>query len=139
MGSVQSHETSNPNSIAQKAALEALTGPQDSVEAMKVEYAKRRDYTYERVIAMKDVTMLKPQGAFYAFIDVSKLLTKSYKGNKVENVANLAKYLIEDYNVAVIPCEDFGFPTYIRLSYAINIDTIKKGLDRIEAFFNELA
>ncbi len=139
MGSVQSHETSNPNSIAQKAALEALTGPQDSVEAMKVEYAKRRDYTYERVIAMKDVTMLKPQGAFYAFIDVSKLLTKSYKGNKVENVANLAKYLIEVYNVAVIPCEDFGFPTYIRLSYAINIDTIKKGLDRIEAFFNELA
>ena len=139
MGSVQSHETSNPNSIAQKAALEALTGPQDSVEAMKVEYAKRRDYTYERVSAMKDVSMLKPQGAFYAFIDVSKLLTKSYKGNKIENVANLAKYLIEDYNVAVIPCEDFGFPTYIRLSYAINIDTIKKGLDRIEAFFNELA
>lgn len=139
MGSVQSHETSNPNSIAQKAALEALTGPQDSVDAMKVEYAKRRDYTYDRVSAMKDVSMLKPQGAFYAFIDVSKLLTKSYKGNKIENVANLAKYLIEDYNVAVIPCGDFGFPTYIRLSYAINIDTIKKGLDRIEAFFNELA
>ena len=138
MGSVQSHQTSNPNSIAQKAAYEALVGPQDSVHKMHAEFKRRRDFMYERIGEIKDISALKPQGAFYLFVDISKLLEKSYHGQKISDVDQLAKILIEEYNVAVIPCADFGFADHIRLSYAISMDQIKKGLDRIEALVNEL-
>ena len=134
MGSLQSHQTSNPNSIAQKAALEALVGPQDSVYKMHAEFKKRRDYMVERISSMKLVSALKPQGAFYMFVDISEILNKEYNGAKVGDVNNIAKILIEEYNVAVIPCEDFGCADHIRLSYAISSEQIKKGLDRIEDF-----
>ncbi len=139
MGSVQSHQTSNPNSIAQKAAYEALIGPQDSVYAMSEEFNRRRDYMHERVSGMKLVSALKPQGAFYLFVDVSQTLDKIYQGARIGDLANLAKILIEDYNAAVIPCDDFGAPGHIRLSYAISMEQIKKGLDRIEEFLEKLA
>lgn len=139
MGSVQSHQTSNPNSIAQKAALEALVGPQDSVEAMKKEFEERRDYMTERIMGMKHVSTVKPQGAFYVFIDISETFDKSYKGQKVSDVNNLAKILIEDFKVAVIACEDFGCNDHIRLSYAISLNHIKKGLDRIADFLEQLS
>lgn len=138
MGSVQSHQTSNPNSIAQKAAYEAIVGPQESVLAMCEEFDRRRNYMHERVSGMKLISALKPQGAFYLFVDVSQTLNKEYKGSNVSNLTNLAKILIEEYNVAVIPCDDFGAPEHIRLSYAISMEQIKKGLDRIEDFLNEL-
>jgi Aspartate/tyrosine/aromatic aminotransferase len=138
MGSLQSHQTSNPNSIAQKAALEALVGPQDSVKTMHAEFKKRRDYMVERISGMKLVSSLKPQGAFYMFVDISETLNKEYNGEKVGDVNKLAKILIEDYNVAVIPCEDFGCADHIRLSYAISMEQIKKGLDRIEEFLAKL-
>lgn len=137
MGSLQSHQTSNPNSIAQKAAYEALIGPQDSVYKMREEFRKRRDYMYERISAMKLISCLKPQGAFYMFIDVSELLKKEYNGQVIGDVSNLAKILIEDFNVAVIPCQDFGCPDHIRLSYAISMEQIKKGLDRIESMIEK--
>lgn len=139
MGSVQSHQTSNPNSIAQKAAYEAIVGPQDSVLAMCEEFNRRRDYMHERISGMKLISALKPQGAFYLFVDVSQTLGMEYKGSKVSNLTNLAKILIEDYNVAVIPCDDFGAPEHIRLSYAISMEQIKKGLDRVEEFLKVLA
>ena len=138
MGSVQSHQTSNPNSIAQKATVEALLGPQDTVQEMNKEFDKRRIYMYERVSKMELVDALKPLGAFYVFIDVSKLLEKSYKGEKIADVSKLAKILIEDYMTAVIPCADFGFDDHIRLSYAISMEQIKKGLDRIEQFIKDV-
>ena len=138
MGSVQSHQTSNPNSIAQKATVEALLGPQDTVQEMNKEFDKRRVYMYERVSKMDLVDALKPLGAFYVFVDVSKLLEKSYKGEKIGDVGKLAKILIEDYMTAVIPCADFGFDDHIRLSYAISMEQIKKGLDRIEQFIKDL-
>ncbi|MBQ3029033.1 MAG: pyridoxal phosphate-dependent aminotransferase [Lachnospiraceae bacterium] len=138
MGSVQSHQTSNPNSIAQKATVEALLGPQDTVQEMNKEFDKRRIYMYERVAKMDLVDALKPLGAFYVFIDVSKLLEKSYKGEKIADVGKLAKILIEDYMTAVIPCADFGFDDHIRLSYAISMEQIKKGLDRIEQFIKDV-
>lgn len=139
MGSVQSHQTSNPNSIAQKATVEALLGPQDTVEVMKNEFNKRREYMYTRLSKMPHVDAIEPTGAFYCFVDISELLDKSYKGEKVDTVENLASILIEDYNVAVIPCRDFGFEDHIRLSYAISLGQIEKGLDRIESFINDLA
>ncbi|MBH1941472.1 pyridoxal phosphate-dependent aminotransferase [Mobilitalea sibirica] len=138
MSSVQSHQTSNPNSIAQKAAYEALMGSQDSVFAMNEEFNKRRDYMFDRISNMRLLSALKPQGAFYMFVDISETLDKEYKGTKINTVSNLAKILIEDFNVAVIPCDDFGFSDHIRLSYAISIEQIKKGLNRIEKLLNEL-
>ncbi|SES91705.1 pyridoxal phosphate-dependent aminotransferase [[Clostridium] polysaccharolyticum] len=138
MSSVQSHQTSNANSIAQKAALEALTGPQDAMKAMCVEFDKRRKYMYERVSKMPHVSALEPKGAFYVFIDVRDVLEKEYNGEKVATSTNMAKILIEEFNVAVIPCPDFGAPEYIRLSYAISIEQIEKGLNRIEDFLTKL-
>lgn len=138
MSSVQSHQTSNPNSIAQKAALEALTGPQDKVKAMIQEFGERRDFIYSRIKELPYVNIIEPKGAFYTFIDVRETFTKEYKGNQVGDVSNLASILLEDYQVAVIPCTDFGFPGYIRLSYAISKEQIAKGVDRIEAFLKDL-
>lgn len=139
MGSVQSHQTSNPNSIAQKAAVEALTGPQDSVEKMHAEFDKRRKYMYKRICDMDLLDTLEPMGAFYVFVDGRAVLGKSYKGTKIESVPQMADILINEYNTAIVPCADFGFPDCFRLSYAISIEQIEKGLDRIEKFIGELA
>lgn len=138
MGSVQSHQTSNPNSIAQKAAVEGLNGSQETVEVMKKEFDRRRLYTYNRVHEMPYVSAVEPLGAFHVFVDISKVLEKEYKGQKIETSNELARILIEDYQVAVIPCADFGFEDHIRLSYAISMEQIKKGLDRIEDFLKTL-
>ena len=139
MGSVQSHQTSNPNSIAQKAAVEALTGPQDSVKKMHAEFDKRRKYMYKRICDMDLLDALEPMGAFYVFVDGSAVFGKSYKGTKIESVPQMADILINEYNTAIVPCADFGFPDCFRLSYAISIEQIEKGLDRIESFIKELA
>lgn len=138
MGSIQSHQTSNPNSVAQKAAVEALTGDQATVQMMIGEFDNRRKYMYERITKMPYVSTEEPLGAFYVFVDVSEALEKEYQGKKVETAAEFARILIEDYNVAVVPCADFGFPDHIRLSYAISIEQIDKGLSRIENFLGEL-
>lgn len=138
MGSVQSHQTSNPNSIAQKATVEALNGPQDSVVAMHDEFDKRRKYMYERIQKMPLVSCIEPMGAFYVFVDAGEVLDKSYQGEKVGTVARMAEILINEYNTAVVPCADFGFDDHLRLSYAISIEQIEKGLDRIESFLKGL-
>ena len=138
MGAIQSHATSNPNSIAQKAAYEALTGQQDTVVSMREEFNRRRIYMYERLSGMPHVQIFEPKGAFYAFVDVSELFGMTYKGQKIENGQNLALVLLSDYHVAVIPCDDFGYPDHIRLSYAISMEQIAKGLDRIENFIKDL-
>lgn len=138
MGSIQSHQTSNPNSIAQKAALEALTGPQETVASMKAEFKKRSIYMYERLAAMPNISLLKPTGAFYTFIDVSKAFGMKHEGKVVNDVFDLADILLNEYKVAVIPCKDFGFDTHIRLSYATSMENIEKGMDRIEAFLKKL-
>jgi aspartate aminotransferase len=87
---------------------------------------------------MKYLSTLEPEGAFYLFIDITELVGKNHKGRTIESAADMADILIEEYNVAVVPCADFGFPNNIRLSYAIKIETIEKGLSRIENFLNEL-
>ena len=138
MGSIQSHQTSHPNSIAQKAALQALRGPQDAVTAMREEFDQRRKYMYERVSQMPLVDALEPEGAFYTFVDFTDVLEKSYKGVRIGTASRVAEILIEDYKVAVVPCQDFGFDNFVRLSYAISMENIKKGLDRIEEFVSSL-
>ena len=138
MGSVQSHQTSNPNSIAQKAALEALTGDQSALGEMRVEFDKRRKYMFDRISAMPLLELLEPEGAFYVFVDFTNVLEKSYKGQKIGTAARAAEILIEDYQVAVVPCADFGFDNFVRLSYAISLEANEKGLDRIEKFVSSL-
>jgi len=138
MSSVQSHQTSNPCSIAQIAATEAISGPQDAVEIMRQEFDARRTHMYARIQELPLVDCLEPQGAFYVFVDFTEVLSKEYKGKIIESAARVAEILIEDYNVAVIPCADFGFDNYIRLSYAISMKSIDKGLDRIKDFLTSL-
>ena len=138
MSSIQSHETSNPNSIAQKAAVEALTGPQDAIEMMRQAFDERRQYMKKRIDGLPLVSALEPDGAFYCFIDCSGLYGKEYRGAKIESAADAAAILLEEFHVAVVPCADFGCPTYIRLSYATSMDMIEKGMDRIESFISEL-
>lgn len=139
MGSMQSHATSNPNSIAQKAALEALLGPQDTVAQMRDEFNKRRTFMYERICEMPYVSTVEPKGAFYMFVDVAGCLDKSYKGEVIGTTERLAEILLEDYLDAVVPCADFGYPNHIRLSYAISIEQITNGLDRLEQFLKALS
>lgn len=138
MGSIQSHQTSNPNSIAQKAAIEALNGPQDTVEAMSREFDRRRQYICDRINQIPFISAITPQGAFYVFVDMSGLIGKKYKGKVLSDAEEIAEILIEDYNVAVIPCADFGFADHVRLSYAISLESIQKGMDRIETFVMDL-
>jgi aspartate aminotransferase len=137
MANIQSHATSNPNSIAQKAAMAALTGGKACIMEMRVEFEKRRNYMVERIGQMKYVTCIKPQGAFYVWMNVSALFGKSYKGQSIRNVAEFCECLLEKAHVAVVPGKGFGVETYARLSYATSLDIIKKGLDRMETFLND--
>lgn len=138
ISSLQSHMTSNPNSIAQKATVAALNGPQDCVEEMRLAFKERRDYIFEREEKIPFLTALKPEGAFYLFIDVSGVYGKKAGEIKIQSAADFASVLIEQKYVAVVPCADFGMPDYIRLSYATSMEMIKKGMDRIEELVNEL-
>jgi aspartate aminotransferase len=138
INSLQSHTASNPNSIAQMAALEALTGPQDSVEYMRQRFQKRCDYIFEREESIPLISALKPDGAFYLFVSIEKTVGKKYNGEQIKDAASFATILLENKLTAVVPCADFGMPNYIRLSYAISLDDIKKGMDRIEEFIKAL-
>ncbi len=138
MSSVQSHATSNPNSIAQKAAVEALNGPQDALAEMKEAFNARREYMFKRMSAMPYVEVLEPKGAFYTYVDLGSAIGMTYKDRVIACAADVADILIQEFATAVIPCADFGGPNNIRLSYAISMEEIAKGLDRIESFLKEL-
>ena len=138
MSNIQSHTTSNPNSVAQKAALEAISGKQDKLYEMKEEFDKRRNFMYNIIKDMNYIKATKPEGAFYIFIDFSKIVGKKYNGETLESISQVAKILLNDYLIAVIPCTDFGFPNHIRLSYAISEDKIEKGMARLNDFLNKI-
>ena len=127
----QSQNTSNPTSIAQKAAVEALNGPQESVEIMRQEFQRRRDVITKKLNAIPGVTCLKPQGAFYVFPNVASYYGRSFGGKKIANSAEMATYLLDESNVALVPGGDFGHDDHIRLSYATSMEQIEKGVERI--------
>ncbi|MDD3777723.1 MAG: pyridoxal phosphate-dependent aminotransferase [Actinomycetota bacterium] len=133
MTKVHDQSTSNPCSIAQWAAMEALQGDQDSVQQMKDEYEKRRDYIYQRLTAMEGINCSLPEGAFYIFPDVSPLY-----GKDIKNSFDFAHQLLEKASVAVVPGGAFGADDYIRISYATALDKIEEGMDRMEVFCREL-
>ena len=138
MTNIQSQSTSNPNSIAQKAAVEALTGPQDFLQEMLSEFDRRRRYMLERLNNMKGVSCKTPVGAFYAFPNVSSYLGRKFQGNEIKTSLDLSTYLLEEAKVACVPGFAFGDDRFIRLSYATSMETVKKGLDRIEDFLGKL-
>ena len=138
MGAVQSHQTSNINSIAQKAAVEALNGPQDSVDRMREIFDERRRCMCGRLAAMPYLRFQEPLGAFYCFVCAGDVLGHSLHGKEIGSVENMASILLNEYHVAIVPCADFGYPAYFRLSYAISGEQIQKGMDRIEQFLRDL-
>ncbi len=131
MAKLQSQSTSNPNSIAMKAAVEALKGPQESVEKMRQEFEKRRDFIVDRLNAIPNVQCFRPQGAFYVFPNVSKWYGRDYQGKKIENSSGFAEFLLDAVQVAVVPGMAFGEDSCIRLSYATSMENIQKGLTRL--------
>jgi aspartate aminotransferase len=136
---LQSQSTSNPTSIAQYAALEAMTGPMDSVPAMLAEYAKRRKRIVEGLRAIPGVTCEMPGGAFYAFPNVSAHLANGHGGHALaKDTTELAKLLLDRARVALVAGDAFGAPGYLRLSYATSLERIDEGLRRLERFFTRV-
>jgi aspartate aminotransferase len=135
---IQSQSTSNPTSIAQAAALEAVQGPQETVSLMVREFERRRNVIVDRLNTIDGITCLKPQGAFYVFPRVSALFGKSANGKKLASPCDVADYLLEEAKVAAVPGEDFGSREHIRFSYATSLEDIEKGCSRIAAAVNKL-
>ncbi|MFQ5851502.1 MAG: pyridoxal phosphate-dependent aminotransferase [Candidatus Binatia bacterium] len=135
---IQSQNTSNPTSIAQAAAIEALRGPQDEVGKMVGEFQRRRDAIVKRLNTMEGVQCTNPEGAFYVFPSVRSLLGKEGKGKRIESACDLAEFLLEETRVVAVPGEDFGSAENIRFTYATSLDEIEKGCDRIESAIKKL-
>lgn len=138
MSNVQSHTTSNPNSIAQYASLAALTGPKNEVKAMVAEFDERRRLMVERINSIPGLSCRTPKGAFYVMMNISEAIGKTYKGRRIDGSLSFADTLLDAQMVAVVPGIAFGADNYVRLSYAVSSDNIKKGLDRIKAFVKDL-
>lgn len=137
MSSYLSHSTGAPATPAQYAAIEALTGPQDSVETMRQEFEKRRDHLVERMNQVPGVSCLKPQGAFYVMMDMSGFVGKEMYGHVIENDVDFAQLFLEKGLVATVPTSAFAAPNYLRWSYATSLEQIDKGIDRLEKFIAE--
>ena len=142
IGNIQSHATSNPNSIAQAAAVEALNGDQSIIETMKKTYIERRDYMVDKINSIDGLSCKTPHGAFYVFMNVKDVLNKEHYGKMINTANELCQDILDRALVALVPSEGFGVDGYVRLSYATSMDTIKTGLDRIEKYlkgeFNEV-
>ena len=138
MTSVQSHVTSNANSIAQYAGVEALNGPKDEIEKMVGKFEERRNLMIDRIKNITGLSVIIPEGAFYVMINLENYLGKSINENVINNSVDFSRELLEHEKVAVIPGSAFGLDKYIRLSYATSEELILKGLDRIESFLNKL-
>ena len=134
MMKLQSHSTSNPTSIAQKAAVEALRGSQASVPLMLAEYRKRRDFVVDRLRQIPGVSILMPKGAFYAYPNISV----AYQSGKVKNSLEFASELLAKSFVAVVPGEAFGTNEHVRISYATSMTELERGLDRLHRFIDGL-
>ena len=139
MGKVQSQSTSNPTSISQWAAVEAMEGPQVAVREMAKKFHERRAVIIDGLNAIDGVDCLMPKGAFYAFPNVSGLYGRESNGKKIKGSADLAAYLLDSVEVAVVPGIAFGSDAHLRLSYACSLEDIKKGLLRIKKAFGELS
>ena len=137
MNNLAGQSTSNPTSIAQKASVEAFSGPQDKVDEMVVEFKKRRDFICKELNNIDGISCLVPDGAFYVFPDISYYFGKEYKNGKIENSVDFADFLLNEAKVAVVPGIEFGSDKNIRISYATSMHDIKEGIKRIKEKLEE--
>lgn len=137
MSNFLSHSTGAPSTISQWASVEALTGPQEGIEAMRLAFLERRDYIVKRINSIPGVSCIKPNGAFYVMMNIEKLVGKTLGGKLIENDDDFAVALLEKALVAVVPCSGFGMKNFVRWSYAASMENIEKGLDRLEKFVTE--
>ncbi len=138
MTNIQSQSTSNPNSIAQKASVAALTGPQDFMSAMHAEFDARRKFLVGQLNTIEGMTCRMPAGAFYAFPNTSGIYGRKFGDRIIANSNDLALYLLEEANVALVHGAAFGDDNYIRLSYATSLDGIQRGVERIRETLGNL-
>jgi aspartate aminotransferase len=132
MTALQGQSTSNPAAVAQAAAAAALDGPQECVAAMVAEFEKRRNYVVERLGKIPGVTVVKPDGAFYVFPNVSKYRGKRWAKGEIANGTDLASYLLEQARVTLVGGDAFGSPDHLRISYANSIENLNAAFDRLE-------
>ncbi len=133
MTKLQSHSTSNPTSIAQKAAVEAMRGSQDSIPVMLAEYRRRRDFVIGRLRKIPGVSIVMPKGAFYAYPNISVV----YRAGHIKNSLDFSNELLAKAQVAVVPGEAFGTDDHVRISYATSMTELERGLDRLDKFIVE--
>jgi aspartate aminotransferase len=129
---IQSHVTSNPNSIAQKAALEAILGDQTEIENMRRIFEERRNEGHKLIKSIPNTVCYKPDGAFYFFVDFSYYFGKKFKGKKIKDNDDLCEYFIEELKVAAISGSAFGSPNHIRFSFATSNERFAEGMNRIK-------
>ena len=134
-GNLQSHLSSNVNNIAQRAALAALTGPQDEAEQMRLAFDHRRGLIVSELAKIPGVTVPNPLGAFYVYPDVTGLLGREWDGVRIDTSLELADFILERAEVAVVPGEAFGPSGYLRLSYALGEDQLLEGVQRLQRLF----
>ena len=137
-GHLQSQSTSNPTAFAQIAAIEALTGPQDSVHAMAAAFVERRDFVVARLNAIDGISCPMPQGAFYTFPKISALFGRRANGRTLSNSAAVIDYLLDAAGVAAVPGDAFGADDHMRLSYAASMEALRTGLDRVDQAVQQL-
>jgi len=137
MANLQSHATSNPNSIAQAATVAALSGGEEEIEVMKKAFAERRNYMVERINAIPGVSCKKPNGAFYVLMNISVVKGRTLGGKLIETSDDFAEAFLNNAKVAVVPCSGFGNDDFVRWSYATSMDNIREGMDRLEKFLAE--
>jgi aspartate aminotransferase len=136
MGNVQSQETSCPSSVSQYAAIAALEGEQGCVEEMRREFQARRDLVCRRLRELPGVVCPVPEGAFYAFFNVSAHFGKTLKGREIADSASFCQSALETVHVNLVQGSAFGMEGYVRLSFATSRETITKGLDRLAEFLH---
>ena len=138
MTNIQSQSTSNPTSISQKAAVAALTGPQDFTSVMRAEFDRRRKVVVDGLNAIEGVSCLNPNGAFYVFPNVSRFYGRGVGTRLINSSLDMATYLLEEANIALVHGEAFGDDKFVRISYATSMDIIKKGLERMTDALSKL-
>ncbi|NLN41870.1 MAG: pyridoxal phosphate-dependent aminotransferase [Clostridiales bacterium] len=138
MSNIQSHSTSNPNSIAQYASLAALKGSKDIIKSMVCKFDERRKFMVDKINSIDMISCTRPQGAFYVMLNIKNVIGKTYNDRIIKGSLDFADVLLEAQNVAVVPGIAFGADEYVRLSYATSKENIEKGLNRIEKFIKEL-
>ena len=137
MADLQSQETSNPCSISQWAALEAINGPKDAIRAMLDKFSERRDYVIRRIEGLPDVSCTPPRGAFYAFLNIEALFGRTIAGQEITDSTSFCRLALAEARVAMVMGSAFGAEGYARVSFATGMETLQRGFDALEALIRD--